>query len=119
MVQIITIPDWRPTPDNKLSHKHWAVAKSFKDTDKEMVGTYAKIADAQPALGKRRVSLEIVLTGRQKKTDPFAYCKSVLDALTHCRMLVDDSSQFMEWGGVTWTRGTKSFTMIVLEDLEE
>ena len=83
-----------------------------------MVAAYAKLADIHPAVGKRRVSLEITLVGRQRKTDPMAHAKSLLDSLVRCRMLIDDCAEFMEWGGVTWDRGSEGKTVIVLEDLE-
>jgi hypothetical protein len=64
------------------------------------------------------VSLEIVLTGRQQRTDPFSYAKSLNDALVRCGMLVDDSSEFVEWGGTVYSRGKEGSTTIVLEELE-
>jgi hypothetical protein len=115
----IAIPDWRPTPDNKLSHTHWAKAKKRKDTDREMVAAYALIADAMPATGKRRVQLEISLVGRQQETDPYAYAKSLLDALVKCRMLIDDKAEFVEWVPAVYSRGTRSEAVIVLTDLPE
>lgn len=119
MIQRLTIPNWRPTPDNKLSHTHWAVAKRRKDIDKAMVATYAKKADMCPATGRRRVQLEIVLTGRQKETDPYAYSKSCLDALVACGLLVNDTSEFVMWIPPTYERGERGETTIVLTDLEQ
>jgi hypothetical protein len=119
MIYRITIPKWRPTRDNQLSGgSHWAKKNRLKKTDKDFVATYAMRLGIPPATGKRRVSLEITLSGRQKETDPWAYCKSLLDALVACRMLVDDSARFVEFVPATYTRGDDGGTVIVLEDLE-
>lgn len=122
MIHKITIPNWRPVRDNQIAGGiHWSKRKKLKDGDAQMVAVYARQADAPHALGKRRVSLEIVLTGRQQETDPLAYCKSLFDALVKCRMLIDDSAQFVVWGGTTYTRasrGVRGSTTIVLEDME-
>ena len=114
----IAIPNWRPATDNELINCHWRTKHKLKQSDAEMVACYARLADVPDAKSKRKVSLEITLCGRQKKTDKFAYCKSFLDGLVTARILVDDNDEFMEWGGVTWTRGRESQTVIVLEDVE-
>ena len=62
--------------------------------------------------------LEIVLTSRQKKADPYAYCKSALDALVACGMLIDDTAEFVEWIPPVYSRGKLASTTIVLTDLE-
>jgi len=117
VIQRITIPNWRPVRDNQLVGVHWTKRKRLKDGDAEFVATYARQADTAPATGKRRVSLEIVLVGRQQETDPWAYLKSLLDALVKCKLLVDDSSEYVEWGGTTYTRGSEPSTTIILKDI--
>lgn len=118
MIYRVEIPKWRPTRDNELVYKHWASARRRKMDDADMIGTYVKSAGIPRALCKRRVSLEITLAGRQKQTDPFAYCKSLFDALVKCGMLVDDNANLVEWGGTTYSRGDVGKTVIVLEDVE-
>ncbi len=114
----IIIPRWRPWPDNKLAGGiHWAVRKKRKDMDKSMVAVYADMSGTPKATGKRRVQLEIILTGRQKMTDPMAYAKSLLDALVHCGLLIDDTGEWVEWIPPVYTRGDVGVTTIVLEDL--
>ena len=116
MIQRITIPNWRPTRDNDLVGVHWTKRKKLKDSDAAFVATYARQAEITPANGKRRVSLEIALTGHQKETDPWAYLKSLMDALVACNLLVDDDDAHVEWGGTIYTRGSEPSTTIVLED---
>ena len=79
---------------------------------------YAKLAGIPNALDKRRVSLEITLVGRQKEADPDAYWLDLLDALVQSHLLIDDKDQFCEMGKVTYQRGEKSKTVIVLEEVE-
>lgn len=115
----VVIPDWRPWPDNKLAGGiHWATRKDRKGRDKNMVAAYARIAGTPKATGKRRVQLEIVLSGRQKKTDPMAYAKSLLDSLVHCGLLVDDTTEYVEWIPPVYRRGDETVTTIVLTDIE-
>lgn len=116
MIHRITIDNWRPARDNQLMECHWRMKHKLKKADAEMIGTYAKLYDVPPAQGRRLVSLEIVLSGRQKKTDPHAYNKSLMDALKICKLLVDDSETYMLWGGLTYSNGPPQ-TTIVLEDL--
>ena len=115
----IGIPQWRPYTDNELLNCHWRVKHKRKAADKERVGIYAHVQHIPKAVGKRRVSLEIVLTGRQKQVDPWAYNKSLMDALVQNGLLVDDSSEWVEFGGITYSRGKKGseMTTIVLEEI--
>lgn len=120
MIHRITIPDWRPTRDNELAGgSHWAKKHRLKNRDKQFIRAYAIACNVPYATGKRRVSLEITLTGRQKEADPLAYCKSLFDALVHCQQLLDDSSKFVEWGGAVYTRGESPQTTIVITDLSQ
>ena len=116
----ITIKDWRPWPDNKLSGgTHWSVRSKRKKQDELIVSLSARIADTPKATGKRRVHLEIVLSGKQQQTDPLAYAKSTLDALTKCGMLIDDSTEYVEWITPTYRRDDHTQTTIVLTEVQE
>lgn len=119
MIHRIVIQNWRPWPDNKIAGGiHWAVRRKRKEQDANTVGAYALIYRVPPALDKRKVSLVVTLSGRQKPVDPLAYCKSLFDALVKCRMLIDDSQQFVEWGGIEFRKGKETATEIILEDVE-
>jgi Holliday junction resolvase RusA-like endonuclease len=118
MIHRIEIPNWRPAAKNQLINCHWRTKCKLKKIDREMVAGYAKQAGTPNALDKRRVSLEITLTSRQKKADPDAYWLSLLDALVKSRLLIDDKDQFCEMGTVTYTRGEEAKTVIILEDVE-
>lgn len=118
MTYVVTIPGWRPTPDNKIAGgTHWATRKRLKDADAEMVAAYCTLADVPRATGKRRVQLQVVLVGRQKETDPLAYAKSLLDALVKCGRLVDDTSEYVEWVPPAYKRGAEASCTILLTEV--
>lgn len=110
------IPDWRPARLNTILG-HWAKAGRIKKKDREIVGVYFHLEEIPKATGKRRVSLEIVLKGRQKQTDPDAYWKSLLDSLTACGAIVDDSEAYVELAGTTYRNGEPCGTTIIMADL--
>ncbi len=112
------LPSWRPTPKNALLGRHWGVKASKKRGDLDMIRAYALVNRTPEAKGKRRVSLEIVLTGRQKQVDEDAYMLSLFDALKRSRMIVDDSPRWLEWGGIVYSRDGEPGTTIVLSEVE-
>ncbi len=122
----IEIPKWRPCPLNKLLYaRNWFTREKLKKDDANTVAMYSLAHGASYSGGKRRVSLEIVLSGRQQEADIDAYQKSTLDALVKCGLLFDDHANYAEWGGVKYQRGPAQWgqttvpwgTVIILEDL--
>ncbi len=113
----LTIPNWRPTMKNAFIGRHWAVKAKLKRADREMVAAYAMLSRIPTATGKRRVSLEVVLTGRQKQCDEDAFWPSLLDALVECGQLVDDSPKWLTLGGVTYRRDGEPGTTIILDEV--
>jgi len=114
----LTVDGWHPARLNQLL-AHWAVRARLKRADREMVALHARLAGVPPATGKRRVSLVLTLGPRQRGGDPDAYWKSVLDALVHAGLLLDDNRQGVELGRVAFRRGEIKATRIVLEDVED
>lgn len=111
----VTIPDWRPAGLNQIMRGKLRDRIRFGKRDKRMVWAYF---NGQPkATGKRKVSMHIVLTGREKPYDPDNAWKSVLDALKACGQLVDDSHRHCELGAITYDRALKGSTTITLEDV--
>jgi Holliday junction resolvase RusA-like endonuclease len=117
MIYQLVIPGWHPVRLNQLLHVHYHKANRMKKTDRELIGFYAKQAGIPPATGKRRVSLRIVLVPRQRGGDPDAYWKSLLDALVHAGLLLDDNAKGVELGPVSFVRAAKKTTVITLKDL--
>jgi Holliday junction resolvase RusA-like endonuclease len=89
----------------------------LKRADRELIAWYAKAADVPTATGRRRVSLLLTLSPRQRGGDPDAYWKAVLDALVHARLLTDDNRQGVELGDVEYERASARATTILLQDL--
>lgn len=117
MIYKLVIPDWRPTSLNKLLYTRVRTRIKLKKTDHDFIGCYAFKQGIPKAQGKRRVSLEFILSGRQKVGDDDNYWKSTLDGLVHAGLLVDDYRDWCERGTVTWARGERTSTTIVLEDV--
>jgi hypothetical protein len=90
--------------------------KSGKD-DRLFVSYWARQQNVPPAHGPRRVALEVTVAPRQRRPDEDALWKSALDALAHAGLLVNDSPRWCRLGGITWSRGPRRQTVVVLEDL--
>jgi Holliday junction resolvase RusA-like endonuclease len=116
-VYVIDIPDWHPTPLNKLLGHHQKAGR-LKRHDREMVWAYVKQArvPADSSM-KRSVELTIILGPKQRACDPDAYFKSLCDALVHAMALWDDSREYCELLPVRFDRGSRKATRIVLRDV--
>ncbi len=118
MIYHIVIDGFRFTSLNVMnSAKHWGKRSRLKKIDRDFVWAYSKSQFIPQAAGKRRVSLEVFITGRQKETDPDALWKSCLDALVKCAMLIDDTAEYCELGTVVHHKAEETKTIIVLEDI--
>jgi Holliday junction resolvase RusA-like endonuclease len=114
----IVVPNWSPTPLNKLLGCHWGTRSRLKRADADLVAVYAMRAGVPRATGRRRVTLRLTLGPRQRAPDPDSLWKSLLDALVRAGLLVDDDRFGVELGEVTFERGPEPATVIVLEDLD-
>jgi Holliday junction resolvase RusA-like endonuclease len=116
---VIEIPDWHPTPLNKLLHAHWGTAAKLKRADREMVWVYVKAPGKSIPNDrvKRSVELTITLSPKQRACDGDAYWKTVLDALVKAHALWNDSPAWCELLPVRFERGERKATRIELRDL--
>ncbi|HYT93653.1 MAG TPA: hypothetical protein VEL76_33350 [Gemmataceae bacterium] len=112
----LTIPDWNPTPLNKLLG-HWARRHRLKRGDADLVMFYSRLQGIPAATGRRRVSLRVTLGPRQRAPDPDALWKSTLDALVRTGLLLNDDRFDVELGSVEFERGPARATAILLEDM--
>lgn len=113
----ITIPHWHPTRINRMLGRHWSFGYRRKTLDKTVVAAWTFGRDIPAATGPRRVHLVLTLGKGQRAGDPDAYWKSLLDALVHCRLLVDDNRQHVTLDPIEFVRGKSPETTIVLEDI--
>ena len=118
MTHRLIVSRWLPTRANQL-RGHWAEAARLKRVDRDLIAGYVAYHRLPVAVGRRRVTLNITLSPKCRGTDPDAWWKSLLDALTHAGMLVDDSSKWCELGPVTVKRGKEKGTEILLDDVED
>ncbi len=109
------IPDWAPTPVNKLYDHHWASRRKHKKSDAEIVAYYAR--NVPKASQKRAVSLHVVFPPGKRMPDVDAYAKSLLDSLVHCKLLVNDSSAWCVLNPVAYSRGQVAVSFITVEDV--
>ena len=116
---VIDIPNWNPTPLNKLLG-NWRAAAKLKKADREMIWAYCRKVGINCYEGtpvKRSVELIITLEPRQRPFDVDSLFKSTLDALVHAYALFNDSPKWCELLPVRFERGERKATRIVLRDL--
>lgn len=140
----IVIPNFVPTPLNRLLGAHWAEAARMKKADRDVIAAHAgeqnvpkvtivrsdkprKTGTGKPTVGRmkkgtgprRRVSIIVTLAKGERRFDNDALQKVVWDALVATGYLVNDSPVWCESGGdPEWRRGDRRETVIELEDLE-
>lgn len=113
----LVIPRWVPATLNKYVGRHWSRMARLKAMDRDMVSAYTRMARCAVAVKRRRYSVVItVATRRGRLPDPDGYLKSLLDALVNAGLLVDDSQDWCEHGGIEIRRGVEASTVIMLED---
>ena len=118
----ITIPNFTPTPLNKLLAMHWAKRGREKKIAADLVKAYAVMAEVPPA--KCRRAVEMIFTGWQRGQgggnlpDSDALEKVARDALVAAGMLVDDSEKWALFMPSVILRGPKR-TVIRLYDLDK
>ena len=117
MKHTLTITNWTPIRLNLWEGRHWRVKHRLKKMQAEVLGTYSALASIPAAEGKRRVSLILTMAPRQRRPDPDAFWKGMLDGLVLCGLLVDDGPKWCELGSVSYERGPVRQTRIVLEDV--
>jgi hypothetical protein len=108
------IPNWIPTSCNILLRCHWAKRSRLLRADAQMVSVYFRQANVPVASGRRRLS---AIFSNPRSIDPDNCLKSLLDALSGCRAILDDDPGSMELGSIVSTRGPRS-SRIELEDLD-
>jgi hypothetical protein len=114
----LIVPRWHPARLNQFNDCRWTRAR-LKKKDRLMIWIESRLQGIPPAVGRRRISLHIVMAPKKRKPDPDAFWKSLCDALVKADRLVDDNSRWCELGPVTFGRGPEASTVITLEDIGE
>lgn len=112
----MTILGWRPRSLNELIGFHHMTVYKLKKRDKERIALEKLVQGIPDAVHKRRVSLRIMLQGRDKVMDGDNVWKSILDALVACLALVNDTQEWVELGSVEYERGKRA-TVLTLTDV--
>ena len=117
----IVIPDWRPATLNELlSGRTWHKAARLKRADRDTVAVYANLSGVRAGMERRKRRVDVLVRpaiGR-RKADRDAYWKSLLDALVHAGLLVDDADRWCVPGDVEHTLKGPPRTEITLTDLD-
>lgn len=114
---LLAIEGWHPTRLNRLLNSHWSTASRLKKADYAEVLRACERERVTAAVGKRHVSVTIVLGPGQRGGDVDAYAKSLLDSLVACGALRDDSRTWCELAPVQFERAAVKATRVVLRDL--
>jgi hypothetical protein len=100
------IEGWRPVPTNLYMRMHFGKRKRTRKRIAEILALYKRLNKVPDAQGKRRVGLHIMLGKWEKRADPDAYWKALLDAMQDAYLLTDDSYEGVELApikyGVDW-----------------
>lgn len=117
MSWVIWMPGWIPVSLNRLLYRHWASASRAKRA--AMAAVVAACVDCRvpAATGRRRVSIVVGLPDRRHRPDVDNLPKAVLDGLTACGALVDDSDDWCEQTAVRIAYGVDKGTTITLEEI--
>ena len=115
---VMFVPGWLPKSLNKSIGVHWAVKAKSKKAERAIIQAAVTVQKIKPAAGQRRIDLHLVLPPKQRTCDPDNLWKSVLDALVHAKVLVDDNARYREQGAVTFSRGNGGLygTFILITD---
>lgn len=118
-MQILEIDGWCPPSVNLLLKSHWGAANRMKRAVKNRI--WAEALAAKPRLtaatGRRRVGVEVTVSGRSGMPDGDNILKALLDALKANGLILDDSARWCELGEVAVRRGPRKGTKITLEDI--
>lgn len=116
----LVIPRWRPATTNELmSGRTWHKAARLKKRDRMAVWTYARAAGI-PSAGRTKRQVDVLVRNPkgERRKDPDAFWKSLLDALVHAELLHDDRDRWCVLGAVVQTLDGEARTEIMLTDLE-
>lgn len=116
----ISIPQWHPTPINRLLRMHPFKRGRVLKAEYEVVWAYVQQAQIPRATTRRRVAVTFVLQPGQRACDPDAQQKGLLDGLKNCGAIRNDNRTWIELQTPQYRRGTAREwgTEIELEDLD-
>ena len=117
MIQTLIIPKFWPARLNQYLGRHWAIGHKKKKEDRAMIYVEMRRQNVSRAEGKRRVSLILVMGPQNRRADPDACLKSLLDALVETGLLLSDDERHLEIGCYHSEKGPEMATVIILEDL--
>lgn len=116
MTHQLVLPQFTPTPLNRLMRGRRRDRIRLARGDRDLVAHYAREQEIPRAETPRRVSLVVTMPEGTRRPDPDSLWKSLLDALVEAGLLVNDSARWVELGTIKWDRGERQ-TTVSLENL--
>lgn len=114
---VVTISGWHPPKLNELMSGHWAKAARLKKACTAKIRRAMNDAGVPVATGKRRIAIEVYVSGPGRRPDPDSFLKATLDALKHAGTIIDDDARRCEWSMPVVVPGPKR-TVITIEDID-
>jgi hypothetical protein len=113
----VTLQDWIPTSLSTLMHiNHWKAGK-IKHDEAMLIATAFRKAGATGAIGKRFLTMTLILTPRMRERDQDNVWKGVKDGLKRCGAVVDDSPKWLDHDKPQYERAETKATRLRLEDV--
>jgi Holliday junction resolvase RusA-like endonuclease len=113
---VLEIPGYLPLSLNRLMRSR-KLRMSEPKRAAEHFGIARLVFGVPKATTKRRVSLVFTVAKGKPKPDPDNLVKVVLDGLVKAGVLVDDSDEWCQLGGIRMEVGQHPKTMAIVEDL--
>jgi hypothetical protein len=113
----VTIENWIPESLSRLMHiNHWTAGK-IKHDEAMKIATAFRDAGATAAIGKRYLTMTLILSPRMRERDQDNVWKGTKDGLKRCRAVVDDSPKWLDHDKPLYERGPVKATRLRLEDV--
>ncbi len=113
---ILEIPGYLPLSLNRLMRSR-KLRMSEPKRAADHFTLAALVFRVPKATGKRRVSLVFTVQKGKPKPDPDNLVKVVLDGLVKAGVLVDDSDEWCQLGGIRMEVGKHPKTMAIVEEM--
>lgn len=115
----LVIPDWNPPSVNRLLSAHWARRGRLKTAVADLIWMAARESGITRATGRRRVSVEVIVTNLSHAPDPDNVWKALNDGLKRNGILVDDKAEYCVLGPAIPVKGDRKATIITIEEWPE
>jgi len=104
-----------PNGSQGLLRMHWAARGKYNQYWKLLIRSQFRSLPEDPPDTKKKVSISQMRRRLLDRDNLYASCKPILDAMTRCNLIRDDSEEWIELH-VTQVTGKQKITVIEVED---